>query len=54
MDGEREGRRMAGNTSFNSKKKKLNFMLLQPNTEHHTIQLSQKKQDITEKSNDLS
>lgn len=29
MEGEREERRMAGNTSFNSKKKKtLNFMLL--------------------------
>lgn len=47
MEGEKEGRRMAGNASFNSEKK-LNML-------HHTTQLSQKKkQDITEKSNDVS
>lgn len=48
MEGEKEGRRKAGNASFNSEKKKLNML-------HHTTQLSQKKkQDITEESNDLS
>lgn len=52
MEGEREGRRMAGIASFNSEQTTKYVAVVKYRASHNTAQ--KKKQEIIEKSNDLS